>query len=133
MTIGVLIVSHGQIGQAMLDISVKTLSVCPLATKVLEVSFECDPDMLTEKAQEMAKSLDTGDGVLILTDLCGATPSNIARRLAHNNNVMVVAGLNMPMLMRVLNYPELSLEEMAERAVDGGRQGIMLLPGGKEA
>jgi PTS system ascorbate-specific IIA component len=133
MTIGVLIVSHGQLGQAMLDISVKTLSVCPLATKVLDVSFECDPDNLADKAQKMVEELDSGDGVLILTDLCGATPSNIACRLVRHNHVMVVAGLNMPMLMRILNYPELSLEEMAERAMDGGRQGIMLLPGGKEA
>ena len=133
MTIGVLIVSHGQIGQAMLDISVKTLSVCPIATKVLEVPFECDPDITAEKARKMVTELDSGDGVLILTDLCGATPSNIASRLVRFCPVMIVAGLNLPMLIRVLNYPELSLEEMAERAVDGGRQGIMLLPGGNEA
>jgi len=133
MTIGVLIISHGQLGQAMLDISVKTLSVCPLATKVLDVSFECDPDILAEKARKMVLELDSGDGVLILTDLCGATPSNIASRLVRISRVMVVAGINLPMLIRVLNYPELSLEEMAERAVDGGRQGIMLLPGSKEA
>lgn len=117
----------------MLDISVKTLSVCPLATKVLEVSFQSDPDILAEKARKMVQELDSGDGVLILTDLCGATPSNIACRLVRISRVMVVAGLNLPMLIRILNYPELSLKEMAERAVDGGRQGIMLLPGGKEA
>lgn len=133
MTIGVLIVSHEQLGQSMLDISVKTLDVCPLATKVLNVSFDCDPDKLADAAEEMVKELDSGDGVLVLTDLCGATPSNIACRLVRYNHVMVVAGLNLPMLMRILNYPNLSLEEMAERAMDGGRQGIMLLPGKKEA
>ncbi|WP_455217452.1 PTS sugar transporter subunit IIA [Kaarinaea lacus] len=133
MTIGVLIVSHGTLGQAMLDISVKTLDVCPLATRVLNVSFECDPDLIARNAEDMAKELDSGDGVLILTDLCGATPSNIACRLVRHHRAMVVAGLNLPMLMRVLNYPNLTLEEMAERAIDGGRQGIMLLPGTKEA
>jgi len=117
----------------MLDISVKTLSVCPLATKVLNVSFDCNPDTLVDSAESMINELDSGDGVLILTDLCGATPSNIACRLVSHHKVMVVAGLNMPMLMRILNYPHLSLEEMAERAVEGGRQGIMLLPGGNEA
>ena len=75
----------------------------------------------------MVNELDTGDGVLILTDLCGATPSNIACRLSHLQHVKVVVGLNMPMLLRILNYPNLSLEEMAEKAVDGGRQGVMLL------
>ena len=81
----------------------------------------------------MVMELDTGDGVLVLTDVCGATPSNIACRLVSLGRVMVVSGLNLPMLMRILNYPNLSLEELAERAVSGGRQGIMLLPGKNEA
>jgi len=127
MTIGVLIVSHELLGQTMLDISVKTLSVCPLATKVLSVALESDPGELAENAEKLVKELDTGDGVLILTDLCGATPSNIACRLSYHQHVKVVVGLNMPMLLRILNYPNLSLEEMAEKAVDGGRQGVMML------
>ena len=133
MTIGILIVSHGLLGQAMLDISVKTLSVCPLATRVLGVPLDDDPDALTHRARKMVTELNSGDGVLVLTDLCGATPANIACRLSHLDDVMVVAGLNLPMLIRVLNYPELSLAEMAERAVEGGRQGILLLPGNHEA
>lgn len=132
MTIGVLLVSHELLGQAMLDISVKTLSVCPLATRVLSVSLDEDPGMLAARAEKMARELDTGDGVLVLTDLCGATPANIACRLAHLEHIMVVAGLNLPMLIRVLNYPNLNLAEIAERAVDGGRQGVMLLPGRHE-
>ena len=127
MTIGVLIVSHELLGQTMLDISVKTLSVCPLATKVLSVQLECDPGELAENAEKLVKELDTGDGVLILSDLCGATPSNIACRLSYHQHVKVVVGLNMPMLLRILNYPNLSLEEMADKAVDGGRQGVMML------
>ncbi|HEC18947.1 MAG TPA: PTS sugar transporter subunit IIA [Gammaproteobacteria bacterium] len=133
MTIGVLILSHEQLGQSMLDVSVKTISVCPLATRVLGVSLDEDPDMLAVKAQTLLDEVNSGDGVLVLTDLCGGTPANIASRLAHLDDVMVVAGLNLPMLIRVLNYPELSLAETAERAVAGGRQGIMLLPGHNEA
>jgi len=133
MTIGVLLVSHESLGYTMLDISVKILSVCPLATRVLSVPLDDDLDILAERAEKMVIELDCGDGVLVLTDLCGATPSNIACRLVRVANVMVVAGLNLPMLIRVLNYPELSLTEMAERAVDGGRQGVMLLPGRNEA
>ncbi len=133
MTTGILLLSHELLGQAMLDISVKTLSVCPLATRVLGVPLDDDPDALAVRAEKLVAELNSGDGVLILTDLCGATPSNIASRLAHLDDVMVVAGLNLPMLIRVLNYPKLSLAEMAARAVDGGRQGIMLMPGCKEA
>ena len=111
----------------------KTLSACPLATEVLDVPLDSDPGQLTRQAENLLRKLDTGDGVLILTDLCGSTPSNIACRLSRHGQVMVVAGLSLPMLMRVLNYPELSLAEMADRAVDGGRQGVMLLPGKNEA
>jgi len=128
MTIGVLLVSHEPLGHVMLDISVTTLSVCPLATRVLGVPLDDDPNMLAARAEKMVAELNSGDGVLILTDLCGATPSNIACRFARFDDVKVVAGLNLPMLIRVLNYPELSLTEMAERAVDGGRQGVRLLP-----
>ena len=133
MTIGVLLVSHELLGQAMLDVSKKTLSVCPLSTKVLGVPLDTDPDQIAKAAEQLIHELDTGDGVLVLTDLCGGTPSNIACRLAQYEKVMVVSGMNLPMLIRVLNYPELSLAEMAERAVDGGRQGVMLLPGKQEA
>lgn len=132
MTIGVLLVSHELLGQAMLDISVKTLSICPLATRVLGVPLDDDPDALAIRAEKMMTELNSGDGVLILTDLCGATPSNIACRFAHLDDVRVVSGLNLSMLIRVLNYPQLSLTEIAERAVGGGRQGIMLLPNSNE-
>lgn len=129
MTIGVLLISHGSLGQAMLDISVKTLDVCPLAVEVLGVPLDADPDQLSREAETILQTLDSGDGVLILTDLCGSTPANIACRLTHHEHVMVVAGLNLPMLMRVFNYPEMHLIDIAERAVDGGRQGVMLMPG----
>ena len=136
MTIGLLIISHDSLGQAMLDISVKAMEVCPLDVQVLGVPLDGDPENLTREAETMLNKLDSGDGVLILTDLCGSTPANIACRIASHPPpqipVMVVAGLNLPMLMRVFNYPELRLIDIAERAVDGGRQGVMLMPGSHE-
>lgn len=128
MTIGVLLITHQPLGQTMLDISINTLNACPLATRVLDVPRDNDPAQTAARALQLMDELNTDDGVLVLTDLCGSTPSNIACRLRQKPHVIVVAGLNLPMLMRVLNYPELSLTEIAERAVDGGRQGVMLLP-----
>lgn len=121
-------INHQPLGQAMLDISIKALRVCPLATRVLDVPLDSDPDHIVAEALRLMAEIDSGDGVLVLTDLCGSTPSNIARRLT-GHQVQVVAGLNLPMLMRILNYPNLPLDQMAERAIDGGRQGVMLLPG----
>ena len=73
--------------------------------------------------------LDEGDGVLVLTDAYGSTPSNIACRLGARRQVAVVTGLNLPMLLRVLNYPALPLDELKEKAVSGGRDGVLLVPG----
>jgi PTS system ascorbate-specific IIA component len=71
------------------------------------------------------EQLDQGDGVLVLTDIYGSTPSNIASHLSSRPGVQVVAGLNLPMLLRVLNYARLDLATLAEKAVSGGREGVV--------
>ncbi len=126
MTIGVLLVSHGALGEVVLDIAVKTLSVCPLATRTLSIPFDSDPEAMKQTALSLLQELDSGDGVLVLTDMFGATPSNVACTLACQDRVLVVAGLNLPMLLRVFNYPQLDLQALAERAVEGGRQGVVM-------
>ena len=83
-------------------------------------------EALAEHARKAAALLDHGAGVLVLTDMYGATPSNIALRLA-GAKVRIVTGLNLPMLMRVLNYSQLGLDQLAEKAVSGGREGVFLV------
>ena len=85
----------------------------------------CDPERILEDAKQAAQQLDSGDGVLVLTDMYGATPSNIACRLHEFCQVRVVSGLNLPMLIRILNYPNLSLDELRHKAVTGGRDGVL--------
>ncbi len=125
MSVGVLIISHDGIGPALLGTATLMLNDCPLQTKLLTVSRDCDPDQLTEDAIEQLDALDSGDGVLVLTDLYGSTPCNIAQRLAPQNHIQVVAGLNLSMLIRVFNYPQLTLEELSENAISGGKDGII--------
>jgi PTS system ascorbate-specific IIA component len=124
MSVGVLIISHDGIGPALLGTATLMLNDCPLQTKLLTVSRNCDPDQLTEDAVEQIEALDTGEGVLVLTDLYGSTPCNIARKLTSQRHVHVVSGLNLSMLIRVFNYPQLTLEELSEKAVSGGKDGI---------
>lgn len=124
MSVGVLIISHDGIGPALLGTAVLMLDGCPLQTRLLTTSRDCDPDQLMEDAVEQITILDTGDGVLILTDLYGSTPSNIAQKLITQKQVHVVSGLNLSMLIRVLNYPQLPLLELSEKAVSGGKDGI---------
>jgi len=125
MSVNVLIISHENVGAALLDAAVNTLGFCPLSADSLPIWGNCDPEEMLEAARKKIQALDTGEGVLVLTDLYGSTPSNIACRLAQENNARVVTGVNLPMLIRVLNYPKLCLDELAEKAQSGGREGIM--------
>ena len=124
MSVGILIISHDGIGPAILGTATLMLDDCPLQTKLLTTSRDCDTDQLTEDAIEQVEALDTGEGVLVLTDLYGSTPYNIAQKLTSHRHVHVVSGLNLSMLIRVFNYPQLTLEELSEKAVSGGKDGI---------
>ncbi len=126
MTVGLLIVTHNRIGSELLDTATNMLGICPLATLVLPVTPDTDPDRTCAAARRMVRDLDQGEGVLILTDVYGSTPSNIASRLREHERVRVVAGVNLPMLIRILNYPRLELDELAEKALSGGRDGVLL-------
>jgi len=127
MGVGVLIISHDGIGPALLGTATLMLNDCPLPTKLLTASRDCEPAQLTEDAIEQIGTLDTGEGVLVLTDLYGSTPCNIAQKLTSEEHVHVVSGLNLSMLIRVLNYPQLPLLELSNKAVSGGKDGISLL------
>ncbi|ABA59245.1 PTS sugar transporter subunit IIA [Nitrosococcus oceani] len=124
MTVGVLIITHGNIGSSLLDTTNDMLGSCPLQLKILRVTRASHPDALRQQTKEMINCLNTGQGVLILTDMYGSTPSNIACYAADEQQVRVVTGLNLPMLIRVLNYPFLSLTKLAEKAISGGREGV---------
>ncbi len=126
MSVGLLLITHDGIGQALLEAAQRMLGGrCPLEAAVLPIGLEADPVQLREAAGRQARDLDRGDGVLVLTDLYGSTPSNIAASLAGRDGVRVVAGLNLPMLVRVLNYAQEDLASLAEKAVSGGSRGIL--------
>lgn len=124
MSVGLVMVTHGHIGAAMLEVAVRMLGHCPLRVEILQVGGDADPDELREQARQRIAAVDQGEGVLVLTDMYGGTPSNVARSLADGKRVCMIAGLNLPMLIRVLNYAQLDAAEIAAKAISGGRDGI---------
>lgn len=126
MSVGLLLITHGQIGRALLDAATTMLEVCPLAVEIISVGRDCDPEPTLRTARGHLTGLDQGQGVLVMTDIYGSTPSNIANRLLDDDKVAVVSGINLPMLIRVLNYPRLSLDELIEKAISGGRDGVLI-------
>jgi len=125
MAVSILIIAHDEIGQALLSAANKTLGELPLQSTAITVSFDADPERLVPKLKDLAKTLDEGDGVLILTDLYGSTPSNIAANLHLHDQIRVVSGLNLPMLIRVMNYPQSDLCTLAQKAFSGGKDGVI--------
>lgn len=126
MSVGLLLITHKNIASHLLDTAKLMLDTCPLATRALEVPLDYPVEDVLSQAELYISTLDTGNGVLILTDIYGGTPSNIARTLSENHKCRLVSGLNLPMLIRVLNYPQLNLEDMALKAISGGHDGIIL-------
>lgn len=126
MSVGLLLITHNQIGAELLKTATATLNSCPLAVRVLEVTETEEPEYLLHQARELVAQLNSGAGVLVLTDIYGSTPSNVATRLLDGAAIIVIAGLSLPMLIRVLNYAQLSLPELAKKAVSGGCEGIVM-------
>jgi len=126
MSVGLLLITHRNIATSLLDSAKQMLDSCPLATRALEVPLDYPVDDILKSAKKHILHLDMGDGVLILTDIYGATPANICKQLCKDNTNILVTGINLPMLIRILNYPQLSKEELALKAVSGGQDGILL-------
>lgn len=124
--IGLLIITHNNVGAELIKTATTMLGVCPVMAAVLSVTPESDPDAMLYEARHLVAGLNGGAGVLVLTDMYGSTPSNIAAHFVNEEQVKVIAGINLPMLVRVLNYPQLDLDQLADKALSGGRDGILL-------
>ncbi len=126
--IGILLITHGTLGEILIDTASHMLNKRPLLLRQLGVAAKDDPLLLLSPARAMVKELDDGDGVLILTDIYGATPSNLCAKLVVPGKVQAVAGVSLPMLIRALTYREKSLEVMISKAISGGCEGVIRVP-----
>lgn len=125
MSVGVMLVTHAGVATPLLEAAQHVLKVFALKVGVLEVPWAAEPQQLAHQANQLLRDLDNGSGVLILTDVYGATPANITERLEPCRKLRRVSGLNLPMLLRVLTYSDLKLDPLADIASEGGRAGII--------
>ena len=123
--IGILIISHDGLGDSLIHCVNHVMGKRPKYLMHLGVTIQDDPDVTVPKALELLRQLDRGDGVLILSDICGATPCNIASRLVSPGSVECLAGVNLSMLVRALTYRNEPLEVVVEKALTGGKEGVM--------
>ena len=123
--IGILIVTHGEIGTSLLESASQILGARPPQVTTLSVWRQDDPDDLVLRARELMEQIDAGQGVLILTDLFGATPGNVVSRLLDDGKVEGVSGVSLPMLLRVLTGRNGALAGAVQRALSGGSEGLV--------
>ena len=127
MAVGILLITHEGVGSALIAVAQRLLSTLPLRVEAMEVPFDGDPDALLPQASAALRRVDGGQGVLVLTDLYGATPSNLAAKVARlGTPVRRVSALSLPMLLRVMNYAELELDELPAVAAAGTRNGVII-------
>lgn len=126
MSVGILLITHEGIGAALVATATRLLGQLPLRAEALEVPYDADAEALLPIASAALRRVDGGAGVLVLTDLYGATPSNLAAKLAQlGTSVRRVSAVNLPMLLRIMNYADLDLEELPAVAAAGARNGVI--------
>ena len=123
MKVGILIITHSDIGKQLLLTATSVFGKNPLQVELLSVDNYDQPNDVKDLAEKYVKFLDNGAGVLVLTDIVGTTPSNIASSINHNK-IKIVAGINLSMILNVFNYPDDSLEQLSEKAIEGGMEGV---------
>jgi PTS system mannose-specific IIA component len=119
---GLLIIAHAPLASALRQVAEHAFPGCASAVEALDVAPESTPEEVLARATEL---LVAGGDTLILTDVFGATPSNVAQRLADGVHVRVVTGVNVPMLWRTLCYAAEPLDALVARAMAGATQGVM--------
>ncbi|MBX9963413.1 MAG: PTS fructose transporter subunit IIA [Burkholderiales bacterium] len=126
--VGILIVAHGTLGESLIHCASHVMGTRPPQLMQIGVTVHDDPAQILPQALRLVKQLDHGNGVLVLTDVYGATPGNIAARLLIPNRVEGVAGVNLPMLVRALTYRNEPLKTVVAKAMSGGVEGVFRMP-----
>ena len=126
--VGILIIAHGTLGESLIHCASHVINKRPPRLKQLGVTAQDDPLLLLPQARALVKELDDGSGVLILSDMYGGSPSNIAAKLLIPGHIEGVAGVNLPMLIRALTYREKPLATLVTKAVSGGCEGVLRIP-----
>ncbi len=123
--IGILIIAHDSFAEGLARAVTHVLGSRPQQFEVLSVSASDDPLQLLPAARELIAQLDTGTGVMIFSDIYGASPCNLVGKLLKPGRVEGIAGVNLPMLVRAFTYRTRNLETMVKKAVSGGCEGVL--------
>lgn len=129
--VGIMIIAHGGLAESLIASATHMLGSQPERLLGLSVTGSAQTEAALEQARALAVTLDDGAGVIVLTDMVGGTPANIATHLVKAGSVEGVAGVNLPMLMRTLTYRCNPLSTVVAKAVSGGTECVATLTRGE--
>lgn len=124
--IGVLLVTHAGLGQALIDCVTHVLNSRPPQLQALAFMPGDDPHDMQPAAERAVAALETGQGVVVLADMYGGSPANLVLRVLKPGRVVGIAGVNLPMLLRVLTYrDQVNIDTLLDRAITGACDGVV--------
>jgi len=123
--IGLFLITHSTYGESLIQCACHVLNKRPPQIAQLGLTPQDDPLDALPLAKQLVGCIDSGDGVLILTDVYGASPSNLAMKLLEPGRVEGLAGVNLPMLLRALTYRDKDMATLLAKAAAGGRDGVL--------
>ncbi len=123
LPVGILLLTHGRLGEALIECASHVLGgQLPVELAVLSAGQDEPVDEVEAKARQLLATLNQGAGVLVLTDLLGATPARVATRLIEPGKVEALSGVSLPMLLRAINYRNRLLPALAKKALLAGTE-----------
>ena len=125
--IGILIVTHGEIGKSLIDCATHILDDNPGSLDSLSINSNNDLNHYTKIISQKIKELDNGNGVLILTDIYGATPCNLLKNFIVKNKVEVITGINLPMLIKAISDRKDNLKILLNDSLDCAKKNIKII------
>ena len=123
--VGILLLTHAPLGQAFISAATHVFRSAPERLTSLDVVADQEPREVERLAKEAIAELDDGSGVLVITDVMGGTPSNCTLGLCNVENVAIIAGISLPMLLRAITYRNDTLDVVVEMALAGGQGGAV--------
>ena len=126
MSIALFFVTHQGIASSLLGIGEAIIKKPNSNLAFVDVPMDADTNSIIDVTENKLKSLDLTDGILFITDIYGGTPSNIAQQLASNYDASLISGINLPMIIRLLNYRKETEQVLVQKALDGAHKGIQI-------
>ena len=124
MRTALFLITHPGIASNLLKVAEAIIKKTSNNVALQEVPMDALPDAMEEEIESKIAELDTADGIIFITDIYGSTPSNIAQTLADRYGSTLISGVNLPMMIRLLNYRSEPETSLIDKAVDGGQKGI---------